>query len=157
MLQLPQSTVSRHLKLLADENWVAAEPDGASQLYRLSELTEGSGRARLWDLVRTRSPRPGPPGGMPNVSVPFWPSVTAAPVSSSIRRPASGTGCAKSSSGPARSYPHCSACSILRGWSATWAPGTGAYAAAVAPFVSRVIAVDESAPMLAAARARLNR
>jgi ArsR family transcriptional regulator len=33
--------------------------------------------------------------------------------------------------------------------------GTGAFSAAVAPFVSRVIAVDESAPMLAAARARL--
>jgi ArsR family transcriptional regulator len=33
--------------------------------------------------------------------------------------------------------------------------GTGAFAAAVAPFVARVVAVDESGPMLAAARARL--
>ena len=30
-LQLPQSTVSRHLKTLADEGWVTARADGASR------------------------------------------------------------------------------------------------------------------------------
>ena len=28
VLQLPQSTVSRHLKVLADDGWVAARPEG---------------------------------------------------------------------------------------------------------------------------------
>ncbi|TMB15811.1 MAG: winged helix-turn-helix transcriptional regulator, partial [Deltaproteobacteria bacterium] len=36
VLQLPQSTVSRHLKVLADDGWVAARPEGTSRLYRMT-------------------------------------------------------------------------------------------------------------------------
>ncbi len=35
-LALPQSTVSRHLKLLADAGWVAARRDGTSRCYALT-------------------------------------------------------------------------------------------------------------------------
>src|SRR5215210_1047517 len=50
-LALPQSTVSRHLKQLADAGWVAARRDGTSRRYaltveRLDELSQ-----RLWALV----------------------------------------------------------------------------------------------------------
>ena len=51
-LALPQSTVSRHLKLLADAGWVAARRDGTSRCYALTidQLDESS--RRLWEIVR---------------------------------------------------------------------------------------------------------
>ena len=36
MLQLPQSTVSRHLKTLADAGWVSSRRDGTSRFYTLA-------------------------------------------------------------------------------------------------------------------------
>ena len=36
-LQLPQSTVSRHLKTLADEGWVSARAEGTSRRYAMSD------------------------------------------------------------------------------------------------------------------------
>ena len=53
VVQLPQSTVSRHLKTLLDRGWVDSRPDGPRRLYRstVGELDE-SGR-RLWDLTRS--------------------------------------------------------------------------------------------------------
>src|SRR5688500_19109151 len=35
VVQLPQSTVSRHLRILSDEGWVAARDSGASRFYTL--------------------------------------------------------------------------------------------------------------------------
>ena len=48
--QLPQSTVSRHLKLLLDEGWVVSRPDGQSRYYRLATDLEPSAR-QLWQVV----------------------------------------------------------------------------------------------------------
>ena len=36
VLQLPQSTVSRHLKTLADADWVISRRDGTSRYYTLA-------------------------------------------------------------------------------------------------------------------------
>ena len=51
-LQLPQSTVSRHLKLLSDEGWIAARAEGTSRWYRLATGEMGEGAAQLWAVVR---------------------------------------------------------------------------------------------------------
>jgi ArsR family transcriptional regulator len=51
VLQLPQSTVSRHLKILGDEGWLVSRPEGTSRCYRMTEKLEPSVR-RLWHLVR---------------------------------------------------------------------------------------------------------
>ncbi len=52
VLQLPQSTVSRHLKALVDSGWIAARAEGTSNLYAMTpEELEPSAR-RLWQLVR---------------------------------------------------------------------------------------------------------
>jgi ubiquinone/menaquinone biosynthesis C-methylase UbiE len=52
ILQLPQSTVSRHLKALADAGWVIARAEGTSNLYTMTrDALDGSAR-RLWLLVR---------------------------------------------------------------------------------------------------------
>jgi SAM-dependent methyltransferase len=50
VLQLPQSTVSRHLKVLVDEGWARARADGASRVYRVARL-EASAR-QIWETVR---------------------------------------------------------------------------------------------------------
>lgn len=50
ILRLPQSTVSRHLKVLADAGFVAARAEGTSRLYRLAELDPGA--RRLWRAAR---------------------------------------------------------------------------------------------------------
>src|SRR5262245_51785461 len=55
VLQLPQSTVSRHLKLLADEGWVAARPDGTSRLYRMTLERLDPAAKRLWALLREQT------------------------------------------------------------------------------------------------------
>jgi SAM-dependent methyltransferase len=51
VLQLPQSTVSRNLSILAREGWLSARSEGTSRHYRLArELDESAGR--LWAAVR---------------------------------------------------------------------------------------------------------
>lgn len=53
VLQLPQSTVSRHLKILADEEWITGWAEGTSRRYRLAELEPAA--RRLWALVREQA------------------------------------------------------------------------------------------------------
>ena len=52
VLQLPQSTVSRHLKTLADDGWLAARRDGTSRRYSAAQGTEDPAAERLWHLLR---------------------------------------------------------------------------------------------------------
>src|SRR2546421_5142501 len=52
IIQLPQSTVSRHLKALADGGWVAARVDGTSHLYTMTRDELAAPARRLWSLVR---------------------------------------------------------------------------------------------------------
>jgi len=52
VLQLPQSTVSRHLKTLADAQWVRSRRDGTSRFYSMSLGDLDGGARRLWPLIR---------------------------------------------------------------------------------------------------------
>ncbi|MEE8522927.1 MAG: metalloregulator ArsR/SmtB family transcription factor [Thermoanaerobaculia bacterium] len=57
VLQQPQSTTSRHLKVLADGGWVHSRREGTSHLYRsAANSVAGDGvepsAARLWMLIR---------------------------------------------------------------------------------------------------------
>lgn len=52
VLQLPQSTVSRHLKTLADDGWVASRRDGTSRFYGMVMQDLDAGAQRLWPLIR---------------------------------------------------------------------------------------------------------
>jgi SAM-dependent methyltransferase len=55
ILQLPQSTVSRHLKVLGDQGWVRSRREATTRLYRmiLDELTAPA--RRLWLLAREQT------------------------------------------------------------------------------------------------------
>jgi ubiquinone/menaquinone biosynthesis C-methylase UbiE/DNA-binding transcriptional ArsR family regulator len=52
VLQTPQSSVSRHLKTLADDNWVSSRRDGTSRFYTMPLDDLDSGASRLWPLIR---------------------------------------------------------------------------------------------------------
>src|ERR1700760_687484 len=55
VLQLPQSTVSRHLKVLGDQSWVLSRRQGTTHLYRtlLDELDPAA--RKLWLLAREQT------------------------------------------------------------------------------------------------------
>jgi DNA-binding transcriptional ArsR family regulator len=42
ILQLPQSTVSRHLKVLMDDGWVTSRAEATSRLYRIESRLDDS-------------------------------------------------------------------------------------------------------------------
>ncbi|MCC6508207.1 MAG: metalloregulator ArsR/SmtB family transcription factor [Pirellulaceae bacterium] len=55
VLQLPQSTVSRHLKLLVGEEWLASRRDGNNHLYRVELTSWSDARSDLWSWVRQQA------------------------------------------------------------------------------------------------------
>src|SRR5687768_15283634 len=52
VLQMPQSSVSRHLKTLADDQWVSSRRDGTSRFYSMAVDELDPGAKRLWPLIR---------------------------------------------------------------------------------------------------------
>jgi SAM-dependent methyltransferase len=153
-VQLPQSTVSRHLKLLADEGWVVTRSDGPSRYYRLAPRLDGAAR-RLWQLVRSEVDA-APESAQDEAraqdvlrrrrtrSQEFF--STAAGQWDALRADLFGAGAGLAG--------------LLALLPEDWTVGdlgcgTGAVAAELAPYVGRVVAVDESKAMLAAARRRL--
>lgn len=52
ILQLPQSTISRHLKVLNDDAWVESRPDGTSRRYRMQPERLDAAVRRMWNIVR---------------------------------------------------------------------------------------------------------
>ena len=152
--QLPQSTVSRHLKILADDGWVTSRASGTSRFYRMAVSLDPAAQ-ELWGLVR--------------------PDVAAAGLTKedderarAVLRERRGRS-REFFSGVALRWD--SVREELFGSDSEMFPlfglldptatvgdlgaGTGHFAALVAPFVGRVIAVDASEEMLAAARDRL--
>lgn len=55
VLQLPQSTVSRHLKVLADEGWAGSRRQGTGRLYRLMSGELDPAARRLWQVAREQT------------------------------------------------------------------------------------------------------
>ena len=52
VLQMPQSSVSRHLKTLADDNWITSRRDATSRFYTMPLDDLDSAASRLWPLIR---------------------------------------------------------------------------------------------------------
>ena len=155
VLQLPQSTVSRHLKILTIAGWLSSREDGTSNRYRLDVRALDSSQRRLWEPVRDE-----------------------AESLQSARRDAQRV---KTVLAERHTRSQAFFASSAAQWDKLRAElfgtrtelfalvglldatdtvgdlgcGTGQLAEVMAPFVKRVIAVDESAAMLRAARARL--
>lgn len=54
VLRLPQSTVSRHLRLLSEEGWLASRREGTAHLYRMDDGVDAGAR-RLWKVARAET------------------------------------------------------------------------------------------------------
>jgi len=154
-LQLPQSTVSRHLKTLSDEGWVVSRADGASRYYRMPGQDLDPPAKRLWQLVKEQ--------------------VAAAPASlrdlDRLRRVLAQRRIQSDEffAGAAGQWDRMreelfgsrtELVAPLGLLDPTWivgdlGAGTGQLSQTLAPFVSRVIAVDGSPAMLKAAKSRL--
>jgi ArsR family transcriptional regulator len=52
VLQMPQSSVSRHLKTLADDHWVASRRDGTSRFYSMPVDDLDHAARKLWPIIR---------------------------------------------------------------------------------------------------------
>lgn len=152
--RLPQSTVSRHLKVLMDESWLSVRADGASRYYRVVKRLEEPAR-ELWEAVRAQVAAAVESGedevraqevlaARRTRSQEFF--ATAAGQWDSMRRELFG----------ARAELASLADLLDDDWVVgDLGCGTGQFAALLAPGVSRVIAVDDSREMLDAARRRL--
>lgn len=155
VLQLPQSTVSRHLKALREQSWIEARGEGTRHFYgsRLDSLPEPS--RNLWDLISSSLGDDSLDGldrqrleavlrERRSASTAFFAS--AASEWDALKIELFGSGCDLAALPP------------LLDPDATVGDlgcGTGTLSALIAPFVAHVVAIDGSAPMLAAARARL--
>ena len=154
-LQLPQSTTSRHLKILTDEGWLVSRAEGTSRRYRVAAAGLDGGARALWQVVRAQVEG----------------SAQAAQDAHRLK------GVLAARRARQAAYFETAAA----GWDLTRAEmighrtdllallalldpatvigdlgcGTGHVAEALAPCVARVIAVDESEAMLSAAQARL--
>jgi ubiquinone/menaquinone biosynthesis C-methylase UbiE/DNA-binding transcriptional ArsR family regulator len=155
VLQLPQSTISRHLKVLADERWVRSSRQATTHLYRMALDELEPAARRLWLLAReqldgwatirqdelrlSRKLR-----DRQNQAQAFF--AGAAGQWDKLRRGLYGD-----------EFARCAMLSLLPSDSivADLGCGTGQVAAELAGYVGRVIAVDNSPAMLRAAQKRV--
>lgn len=155
VLQLPQSTVSRHLKTLSDANWVTSRRDGTSRYYTLTLDERDAPTRRLWSLLRDQ------------VATTSGADQDGRRLKGVLaRRQTKSEQFFASSAGQwdrlrQEMFGRASALQVLP---ALLDPGvtigdlgcgTGQMSATFAPFVARAIAVDRSGEMLQAARRRL--
>jgi ArsR family transcriptional regulator len=154
VLQLPQSTVSRHLKVLADAEWVTSRRDGTSRYYS-SNQPPHEAAGRLWSLL---SEQVGATSAA-DQDARRLKTVMARRQTASQRFFESGAGRwdkLREEMFGGSAHLHALAGLLDEHWTVgDLGCGTGHVAAALAPFVARVIAVDRSNDMLQAARRRL--
>ena len=155
VLALPQSTVSRHLKVLSDQGWLTSRHAGTQTFYVLAAALDPGAR-KLWHLTRAETEE--------------WPVARQdAARLDGVR--ARRDGAQRFFAGAAGAWDELRAKVYGRAFGTeallallppSWTVadlgcGTGALAAELAPRVRKVIAVDLSAAMLRAARRRHRR
>jgi len=156
VLQLPQSTVSRHLKALGDAGWVTSRAEATSRLYTMARERLDAPTRRLWLLVREQV------GGSRAATQDHHrlQGVLAERRTKSQEFFSSTAGqwdrLRDELFGPVFHLQALLGLVDERWVVGDLGAGTGAVSAALAPFVARVIAVDNSAAMLQAAKRRLH-
>ena len=153
VLQVPQSTASRHLKVLSDAEWVTSRAEGTSRVYAMATLDTSD--RRLWQLVKERVAT----SSAARHDAVRLRSVLAERRARSQEFFATAAGqwdALRSELFGERSDVTAFLALLDEEWVVgDLGCGTGRGAASLAPFVRHVIAVDDSRAMLAAARRRL--
>jgi SAM-dependent methyltransferase len=155
VLQLPQSTVSRHLRQLSDADWVTSRRDGTSRYYALALDGPAGQRSQIWELTRAQvTSRPGAEqderrlarvlAGRREASEKFF--ATSAGQWDHLRDDLFGRDFLPTA--------------LLGLFPSHWVVGdlgcgTGALLPRLSPYVARVVGVDASDEMLSAAAARV--
>lgn len=154
ILQLPQSSVSRHLKVLLDEGWLQSRRQGTVHLYRAAAAELDSGARQLWTLARDQTET--------------WPAVKQDRLRLDRRLLERRTASDAFFAGAAtqwdrlrdefygRAFTQHAMLALLPPDAvvADLGCGTGFVAAQLAPWVARVVGIDSSAAMLKAASRR---
>jgi len=153
IVQLPQSSVSRHLKVLAEQGWVVSRSERTANLYSLADGELAAPARSLWEIARGE--------------IAGWPALEHDRLRLERRlaeRKASGgffAGVADEwetlrAELYGRRFTETAIAALLpRDWTvADLACGAGDLTVRLAPRVARVVAVDASPEMLAAARRR---
>jgi ubiquinone/menaquinone biosynthesis C-methylase UbiE/DNA-binding transcriptional ArsR family regulator len=155
IMQLPQSTISRHLKMLSAEGWVEARAEGTSRHYRLGTSSVDSASRRLWSLVRDEV--------MHTTAAEHDARRTQSVLAERSTRSQQffSTSAGQWDRMRLELFGRRADVALLGLLDESWKVadlgcGTGAITQALAPFVAQVLAVDESGAMLSAARKRLH-
>lgn len=154
ILQMPQSSVSRHLKPLAEQGWIVSRSERTANLYRMAngELPEAA--RRLWELSRDE--------------ITAWPQLAhdhlrleqrlaeRQPDSRALFAGMAGEWERLRTELYGQRFTAAALTALLpRDWVvADLACGTGSVTVQLAPHVARVLAVDKTPEMLDAARHR---
>lgn len=152
-LQLPQSTVSRHLKVLSDQGWVKNRAEGTNRIYRMPAPEETVAR-KLWNVAKDQTEE--------------WATAKQDQLrldQLESRRPqealaffagAAGTWDRLRSELYGNSFNDSALLSLIpTDWTvADLGCGSGILTARIAPHVEKVIGVDQSTAMLKAAKKR---
>jgi ArsR family transcriptional regulator len=156
VVRLPQSTVSRHLRVLTDGGWVHSRREGTHRLYSLVAGNLGPAARELWQLAgRQVAAEAGARQDARRLDA------VLAERRKRSREFFSGAAERWDQTRDELFGPGVHSLSLLglleEGWTVgDLGCGTGTVTAALAPFVGRVVAVDGSRAMLAAARERLS-
>lgn len=157
VVQMPQSTVSRHLKLLLDEGWIFSRRQGTTNLYRMPLDELPLAQRKFWLLAREQSEN--------------WAAFAQDQVRLTQRLHNRRSESEAFFAGAAAAWDKMrdelygsmfSRDALLALLPAQWTVadlgcGTGALAATLARFVSQVYGIDNSPAMLKAARRRTSR
>jgi ArsR family transcriptional regulator len=157
ILQLPQSSVSRHLKVLAEQGWVVSRAERTANLYTMADGELPATARALWQLARAE--------------MASWPALEHDALRLERRLAERATGARSFYAGVAerweelraelygRRFTEAALAALLpRDWVvADLACGAGDVAVRLAPRVAKVIGVDASPEMLATARRRAGR
>jgi ArsR family transcriptional regulator len=155
VLRLPQSTVSRHLKVLTDGAWVRTRPEGTRRRYSLPLAELDAVSRGLWDLAKEQAAA----AADAREDGRRLSSVLAQQRRRSRRFFLSAAGrwdrLRDELFGP-QVHGRALFALLPEDWVVgDLGCGTGPVAQALAPFVARVVSVDDSTAMLDAARERL--
>ncbi|MFN6303795.1 MAG: ArsR/SmtB family transcription factor [Planctomycetota bacterium] len=155
VLQLPQSTVSRHLKVLVDDGWVSGRREGTSNWYRMGGSEMPPHQKKLWSVAKNHC-LPETTSEQDDARLEQVLDSRRSKTQTFFSTAAGRWDRLRNELFGSRLDAWAIAAALNRSWTVgDLGCGTGTISQTLAPWVHRVIAVDASAAMIQSARKRL--